>query len=379
MTGTHEVIILGAGSMGMAAGAFLAKQGVKVLLIDAFDPPHANGSHHGDTRMIRHAYGEGSKYVPLVLRAQELWGELERETGKRLFEKTGVLGLGASDSQFLEEEIRSAREFSLPLEVLQADEIEKRWPGIRVPESFIGAFEPASGLLYSEECIRAYREQAVTHGAKLLMNTRAQAIEYHADGVTVRTERGDYHADKLIVTAGAWTGSLLAELSIPLQPIRKTVVWYEADESLYGAGRFPSYFIDLPEERFYGFPSMQGSGLKIGSHDAGTPVDPDRVNRTFGDLESDEGSLAAVSQRFFPGVTGQLKNGQVCMITWTPDHDFIIDHHPVHKHVLIISACSAHGFKFASAIGEMAMHLTLAGKTDFDIAPFSLGRFLQKK
>jgi N-methyl-L-tryptophan oxidase len=78
MTIQFETIVIGAGSMGIATGYYLAKQGVKTLLIDAFDPPHSFGSHHGDTRMIRHAYGEGASYVPLVLQAQKLWEELEK-------------------------------------------------------------------------------------------------------------------------------------------------------------------------------------------------------------------------------------------------------------------------------------------------------------
>ncbi|MDH4616184.1 N-methyl-L-tryptophan oxidase [Brevibacillus sp. AY1] len=371
-----DVIVLGVGSMGMAAGAFIAKQGASVLLLDAFDPPHHQGSHHGDTRMIRHAYGEGKKYVPLVLHAQKLWHQLEEETGERLFENTGVLGLGKSDSPFLIEEIASSKEFSLPLEILEAAEVRKRWPGIRIEDDLIGAFEPNSGLLYSEACISAYRRVAQQHGAELCMNTRANRITYHADGVTVHTEKGDFQADRLIVTAGAWTGLLLRDLDIPLQPFRKTAVWYEADEALYGLGSFPSYFMDLPGERFYGFPSIQGSGLKIGSHDAGRIVDPDEVNREFGSQPDDEGDLALMVERFFPGVSRQNKRGQVCLVTWTPDHDFIIDRHPDHEHVLLISACSAHGFKFASAIGEIAMQMSLKGKTEMDITPFSLRRFM---
>jgi len=378
MNSIYDVIVLGAGSMGMAAGAFIAKQGASVLLIDAFDPPHQQGSHHGDTRMIRHAYGEGKKYVPFVLHAQKLWHELEQETGTRLFEKTGVLGLGTNDSPFLVEEIASSREFSLPLEILQADEVRRRWPGIQIADELIGAFEPNSGLLYSEACIRAYRKVALEHGAKLWTHTRALGITYQADSVTVHTDKGDAHTARLIVTAGAWTGSLLRELSIPLTPFRKTAVWYEADESLYGLGNFPSYFMDLPGERFYGFPSIQGSGLKIGSHDAGREVDPDQANREFGTEPDDEGELAQMIERFFPAVSRKVKGGQVCLVTWTPDHDFIIDRHPEHNHVMLISACSAHGFKFASAIGEIAMQMSLQGKSKMDIDAFSLRRFRQE-
>lgn len=371
---THEVIVLGAGSMGMAAGAFLAKQGAKVLLLDAYDPPHTFGSHHGDTRMIRHAYGEGSKYVPLVLRAQALWEELERETGKRVFEKAGVLGIGPAGSSFLAEMVRSAREYRLPLETLPPDEVGKRWPGLRVPEQYVGLFEPDSGYLYCEEAIRAYRQLAERHGARLVTNTRASSVEYHADGVTVHTTQGAFHADRLIVSAGAWIGSLFPELAVPVQVLRTTVVWYEADETMYGAGRLPAFFIETPEEKFYGFPSLRGAGLKIGSHDAGEPVSPDRIDREFGAGPNDEGNLPAVVERFFPHASRRVKKGSVCMYTKTPDEDFIIDRHPEHEQVLIVSACSGHGFKFASAIGEIAAQWTLTGKTTLDVSPFTLGR-----
>jgi len=375
MSSTYEVLILGAGSMGMAAGAYLAKQGVKVLLLDAFDPPHSFGSHHGETRMIRHAYGEGSKYVPLVLRAQQLWGELERETGRRIFENTGVLGIAPSDSLFLEEMLRSAKQYALPVTMLQPAEVTARWPGIRIPEGYVGAFEPGSGFLYCEEAIAAYRQEAVRHGAELRMNTRAASIEYHADGVTVHTEQGNFHAERLIVTAGAWTGSLLQELSIPLQVTRKTVAWYDADESLYGTGRFPAFFIDTPEEKFYGFPNVNGAGLKVGSHDAGEAVSPDNINREFRAGPANEGNLPSAVQRFFPQANGRLLKGSVCMYTNTPDEDFIIDRHPEHEHVFIISACSGHGFKFASTIGEIAAQWALTGRSELDVSPFTLRRF----
>ena len=117
--GTHyDVIVIGAGSMGMSSGYYLAKKGVKTLLVDAFDPPHTNGSHHGDTRIIRHAYGEG-RNVPLALRAQELWDELQKETNLPIFKQTGVLGFGPSDSAFIKEAIASGRQYALPLELLR--------------------------------------------------------------------------------------------------------------------------------------------------------------------------------------------------------------------------------------------------------------------
>ena len=134
----YDVIVVGAGSMGMAAGYFLAKSGKRTLLIDSFNPPHNKGSHHGETRIIRHAYGEGVEYVPLALKAQELWKDLEKKTGKQLFIQTGVLNAGLKDTDFTQNIISSSKAYSLPLEVLNSSEVNKRWPGITLPNMYVG-------------------------------------------------------------------------------------------------------------------------------------------------------------------------------------------------------------------------------------------------
>lgn len=247
----------------MAAGYFLAKQGITTLLVDAFDPPHVNGSHHGDTRIIRHAYGEGREYVPLALRAQTLWYELEKEMEQRIFRQTGVLGFGPKGSAFIDEAIASAREYSLPLELLQANEIMDRWPGIRLPEAYMGCFEPASGILFSEDCIRGYRMLALKHGADLLTNTKVNEIDIFPGSAEIHTADGSYSADKLIISGGAWNKKILAKLhlDLPLRPKRQTVAWFESDESLYQSSTFPAFFVDMPSGTYYGFPSFDGSGL----------------------------------------------------------------------------------------------------------------------
>jgi sarcosine oxidase/N-methyl-L-tryptophan oxidase len=377
MAQIYDVAIVGAGSMGMAAGYYLVKRGLRVLMLDAFDPPHTNGSHHSETRIIRHAYGEGESYVPLALRAQELWKELEQETGFRLFSPTGVLNLGAPGSRFLEEVKRSAGRYGLPIDVLSAAEICERWPGIKVPEGFTGCFESASGVLFSEECIRAYRQRAEEQGAAFLPNTPVERIEIHDNGATLHTRENRYFAESLIVSAGAWAGRVLADagLHLPLEPVRKTVAWFEAEEALFREGVFPAFVVDLLDEFYYGFPSFEGSGVKVGRHDGRTPVDPDRMDRTFGADPADEGDVRRFLSRFMPRAAGRLKRGAVCLYTYTPDEHFIVDRHPEHSHVVIAAGFSGHGFKFSSAIGEAVAELTVEGKSSLDLSQFSLRRF----
>lgn len=370
----YDVIVVGAGSVGMAAGYFLAKRGIRVLMVDAHNPPHADGSHHGETRIIRHAYGEGREYIPLALRAQQLWYELEEEAGEKLFAKTGVLGVGFPGSPFIQEVIAGAKAHSLPLERLSSAEIMRRWPGIAIPESFIGCLEPDAGVLFSEACLRAFRRRALDLGAELLTSSPVLTIEGEAGGITVRTREGVFHGERAIVSAGAWAGKLLSDLSLPLTPVRKTVGWFRCDERLYDSRRFPAFFFDFPEEQYYGFPSFEGSGVKVGRHDGGPPIDPDRFDRTFGGAPEDEGDLRRFLERTLPQAAGKRLRGSVCIYTRTPDEHFIIDRHPEDERILIAAGLTGHGFKFSSALGEALCQWITAGKPGLDLSLFSLDR-----
>lgn len=375
--GSHfDVIIVGAGSMGMSAGYYLAKRGVKTLLIDAFDPPHSEGSHHGDTRIIRHAYGEGREYVPLALRAQALWDKLQKETNEPIFKQTGVLGFGPEGSVFIDEAITSADQYALPLEILQADEINKRWPGITVPDHFYACYEPASGVLFSENCVRSFRKLALEQGASLLVHIPVKNIDIRQHFVRIQTSNGSYSADKLIISTGAWNGKILSKLNlnVPLQPKRQTVGWFECDESLYNHGVFPAFFADTGTAKYYGFPSFDGCGIKLGRHDYGQAINPDHINREFGIYSEDEGYIRRFLEDYMSQAAGELKQGRVCMYTMTPDEHFIVDLHPEFAHVAIAAGFSGHGFKFSSAIGEVLSQLVMDGETEYDISTFSITR-----
>lgn len=374
----YEVVIVGAGTMGMATGAFLARQNVRTLLIDAFDPPHSHGSHHGDTRMIRHAYGEGRQYVTLVKRAQELWEKLEQESDYKIFEKTGVLGMGIRDSAFMNETIQAAQKFELPLEILSARDIMNKWPGIVLPDHFIGALEPDTGFLYSENCIQAYKDIARHNGAELVKNTPVLGIEPVQNKVKVTTVNGTFLAGKVIVTAGAWTGKLLESFHLPLNPLRKVFGWFDAPTDLYDVTRFPSFYLDEGDRMFYGFPDFGGGGLKLGRTDGGQPISPDQHTQNFGAYHEDEGELREFLGAYMPEANGALKQGQACLQTWSPDSHFIIDQHPEDENIIIAAGFSGHGFKFGSVIGEALSQMVTLGKTEHDLSLFSLERFKER-
>ncbi|WP_077618471.1 N-methyl-L-tryptophan oxidase [Bacillus sinesaloumensis] len=372
-----EVIIVGAGSMGMAAGYYLAKKGKRVLLLDSHNPPHTEGSHHGETRIIRHAYGEGESYVEMALRAQELWNELQELSPEEIFIKTGVLNVAAPHSTFIQNVIRSAHKYSLNVEQLSAEEITRRWDGVTVPEGFIGCYERDSGVLMSEFCISAYKTQALKHGAIFKPYSPVTSISIYENHVQVNTETEIFTGETLLVTPGAGARKLLplVGLELPLQEVRKTFSWFDTDEEIYHSDIFPAFAFELPDETYYGFPSINGAGVKIGRHDGGQPRDMDKPNPEFGSYEQDSADVSRFAERYLHKV-GEHKLGKVCTYTNTPDEDFIIDRHPKYDHVVIACGFSGHGFKFSSVVGEILSELVTGNhQTTFDIRPFAIQRF----
>ncbi|MCM3411847.1 N-methyl-L-tryptophan oxidase [Metabacillus litoralis] len=373
----YDVIVVGGGSMGIAAAYYLSKQKKRVLVIDQHSIPNSYGSHHGHTRILRLGYGNGGKYVPLAVESLDLWRKLEEETGKKLYKKTGALSVGYPQSHFVKESIESSIKYNLDYKEMDADEISKQWDGIQIPDHYIGCYDPESGFLFSEECILAYKEQAIKQGATLLENEHVTNITVEDDSVKVEATSGVYISSKLVVTAGAWIPKLLKGMDLPIQPVRKTIGWFKTKDELYSKD-FPVFVFDTETDgHYYGFPDFDGSGLKIGRMDSGYDVDPDKMDRQFGSYEDDEGDIRGFLETYMPEAAGDLLDGKVCLFSNTPDSDFIVDLHPEHSNVVIAGGFSGHGFKFASVIGSILTDLVLDGDTTRDISFLRLSRFIK--
>ncbi|MBB1199728.1 N-methyl-L-tryptophan oxidase [Enterobacteriaceae bacterium 89] len=370
----YDLIIIGSGSVGAAAGYYASRAGLSVLMTDAHLPPHKEGSHHGDTRLIRHAYGEGEKYVPLVLRAQTLWDELATLSGEEIFEKTGVVNLGPAHSPFLRNVEQSAQQFGLSVEKLDAQALMKRWPEIRVPDDYIGLFEPASGVLKSELAVKTWVNLAREAGCAQLFNCPVTGIEHHADGVTVNTGEGSYQGKRLLISAGTWVTKLLPEL--PVQPVRKVFAWFQADGRYSRKNNFPAFTGELPNgDQYYGFPA-EDNELKIGKHNGGQLIDSPEQRKPFAAVATDGSEAFNFLRSVLPGIGGCL-HGAACTYDNSPDEDFIIDTLPGQDNTLLITGLSGHGFKFASVLGEIAADFAQGKSPAFDLTPFRLARFNQ--
>lgn len=370
----YDLIIIGSGSVGAAAGYYANRAGLSVLMIDAHLPPHAEGSHHGDTRLMRHAYGEGEKYVALALRAQTLWDELAALSGAELFNQTGVLNIGPASSPFMANVEHSARQFNLQLEKMTAAEVMARWPEIRLTEAQIGLFEPAAGVLKSELAIKTWITLARDAGCAQLFNCPVSAVHHHADGVTVDTADGSYSGKRLLIGAGTWVTTLLPEL--PVEPVRKVFAWFQADGRYSSKNHFPAFTGELPDgNQYYGFPA-ENDELKIGKHNGGQRISSPQERKPFGSIATDGSEAFSFLRHVLPGIGGCL-HGAACTYDNSPDEDFIIDTLPGQPNTLVISGLSGHGFKFAPVLGEIACDFAQGKTSPFDLSAFSLARFKQ--
>lgn len=371
---SYDVIVVGLGAMGSATAYHLAKRGYRVLGLDAYTRGHKNGSSHGTTRIIREAYFEAPEYVPLVQRAYVLWREVEAESGRHLLTITGGLNIGTPESAFVSGARMSAQLHHLPYEELTNADVAGRFPAFRLPDGIVAIFEPTAGILAPEACVFAHLDLAARHGAAIRHGEPARRWSTDGEGVRVETERDSYTASRLVITAGPWAGEVLADVGLPLRVQRIVNVHFAPTApALFMPERCPVYLMQVPEGDYYGFPALPGEGVKIGRHDIGEVTTPHTIRR---DVDPEEiAMLRDVLDRYMPGAAGDVLWTLTCMYTNTPDRHFVLDRHPAHGNVVYGAGFSGHGFKFASAIGEVLADLAMEGTTRHDIGFLSAARF----
>jgi sarcosine oxidase len=372
----YDVIIAGLGAMGSASAFHLTTRGLRVLGLDRFAPLHTSGSWHGDSRIIRELYFEHPLYVPLVQRAYELWAELEREAGVPLMTLNGGLMIGPREGMLIQGTLRSAAEHGLTAELLTSEEVAARFPAFELEDGVVAVLDPRAGFLRPEACVEAHRALAVRGGAELRYAEPVVAWEPDGAGVRVRTGQATYSADRLLLTAGAWTRELVPDLDLALEVERQVVFWFDpvAHDRRHEPDACPIYaWQHEPGYIGYGFPRLERGVKAALMHQGATAPHPDGIRR---EVDADEvNPVRSALRKILPGVaSAAVRDSGVCLFTNTQDTDFAVGFHPRHPQVLISSPCSGHGFKFASAVGEMHAQLLTTGTTPFDLAPFGLQR-----
>jgi monomeric sarcosine oxidase len=371
----YDAIVVGCGAVGSAALLELADRGAKALGVDRFSPPHDRGSSHGRSRLIRKAYFEHPDYVPLVLRAYELWRRLEARSGRSLLHETGLVQIGPADGAVVPGVRDSVRRHGLAIEELRPAEAQRRFPGLLVLEDQEVLFEPDAGFLDVEDCIEATLALAQQAGATLLRDEPVLDWGPEGAGWRIRTARGAYAAGRLVLAGGAWSSQILRSLRLPLTVLRKTLHWFEVEPGAYLArDGFPAFLAERPEGVFYGFPVLDDWGLKAAEHTGGAAApDPDALDRD--ERPEDSAGVREFLRRQLPRCRGRQTRFCVCMYTMTPDAHFVVDRHPERAGVAFAAGLSGHGFKFAPALGEILAELTLEGRAQRGAEFLSASRF----
>ena len=370
-----DCIVIGVGGMGSSTLYNLAKRGRRVLGLEQFDIPHAEGSSHGVNRIIRLAYYEHPSYVPLLRRAYELWSEIESVTGEQLLYKTGSIDTAPSGHEVFEGSLESCLLHDIPHRVLNHAQINEEFPGYQLPPGHMGLLQGDGGFVLSERSIVAYANAAMSTGAEIHAREVVSGWEPDQGGVRVFTDRGEYTAERLVITAGAWTSGMVPILDDLAVPERQVLAWLQPiDGSLYTPEVFPVFNAYFDEGRYYGFPVYGIPGFKVGRyHHLEEVIDPDFAIKTVN--SEDEAVLRSAVEKYFPKANGTTMTLKTCMFTNTPDEHFIVDLLPANPQVAVAAGFSGHGFKFASVIGEILADLAINGETEHNIDLLKIDRF----
>jgi sarcosine oxidase len=324
-----KAAVIGAGVMGLATARELAKRGHDVDVHEQFELLHTRGSSHGTSRIFRLSYPE-EHWIRLAQRAYELWREVEEESGARLLELHGLVDVDVDPT----DRLRAFAACGVAHEELSPADIRRRF-GFAYDEIPRLVFTPDAGISLAAEAVRTFADEARKHGARIHEGSRVERLE-------------DVDADVVVVTAGGWAPELLGTAGIALaaRPTRETIAYFRLrDDDV-----FPSLIDELHDRQFFAL-AAPDVGVKAGLHHSGRPTDPQREEGPDAEIVSVVGDWVA---RRIPRVDPAPLHAESCIYTNTADQRFVCERR---GRIVVGSACSGHGFKFAPAVGEQLADL----------------------
>ena len=371
-----DVIVVGLGAFGSAALWRLAARGLDVAGVERYGIGHPQGSTHGTTRLFRVACMEHTGLAAVALKSLELWTALGEQAGEQLVLQTGGLNVGAPGSRPVTGTLAAAKAAGLPVTELGHGELAARFPQFAglTPDD-VGVWDPGAGICFPERAVRAQADAARQLGAGVYPHTMVTGIEPSADEVTVRTATVEFRAPQVIVAAGAWLQKLVPELS--LAPRRTPMYWFRSRDPQsreFTLDRFPTFVWRRPGgQGLWGHGSHDGFGIKIGPSELPLPardrgIDPDTLDRYI-HLDTDIKPLAASIAEAFPGLDPFPDKAIPCMITDSPDGQFVVGRLPGQPGIVVAGGDSGHGFKHCAGIGELLAQ-TVTGEPPYCEADF---------
>jgi sarcosine oxidase len=347
-----DLIVVGAGLAGSATAWAAAERGLDVVVLEAFEPGHGNGSSHGSARIFRRVYAD-PLYVRMTGAARELWDALEDEAAETLITVTGGVDFGPlRDPERLRETLTAC---GVRAQLLPAREARRRWPGFDFGAGPV-LFHPEAGVIDADRTMAAMLRLAARRGAKIHFGSAVTSIQPTGTGAVVRTGQGDFAAPVAVLAVGAWLEPLAGN-QVPLPALRVTQEQILHLEQRPPEGPWPTFIYEDETSCFYGLLGGRDGGVpgavKIGEHHAGKPTTA--TGRDFTLDPAKRQRIRDFAARYLPGLdNSKMRSETTCLYTTTAGQDFILDRHGP---FVVASACSGHGAKFAPLLGEIVVDL----------------------
>lgn len=369
---SFDVAVVGLGALGSAAVYHAARKGAKVVGFEQFDLGHVRGASHDTSRIIRTSYG-APHYVRLAQSAYRDWEDLEQESGEKLTTITGgVVFLPVDGPYSASSFTTSLDECGVPYELLSPAEVTARWPQFHVPEGVETVYTADSGIAHAARTVATLQMRSRVHGAQLRPNTAVERLTPDADGVIVHTAGGDVRAKKVILTADAWTNTLLEPLgaAIPLDVMQEQVTYFHPDDiAPYEPTDFPVWIWE-DVQCYYGFPAYGEPTIKAAHDVANNRMMPEE--RTYLASEEIKTQLRDFVGGLIPGAGADVRT-VTCQYALTPERRFVLS--PLAEHPdIIVGLGAGHAFKFTPAIGRVLAELAIEGESTDDISEFHVSK-----
>ena len=344
--------------MGAWTALWLRRGGQDVTLVDRHGPGNRLGSSGDESRITRSSHGADRHYPTWQRRALSHWRELERTAGARLFVESGVVWLASDAQTFEQESFESLTALGIPVERWSHDDLAERVPVMDTTGVPWALFEPEGGALLGRTAVLATIERFQAEGGAIVVGRVAPpavADKRSAGGSIDRVNLGDgtsIEADAFVFTCGPWLPDLFPDtLGGLIVAHRQDVILLAvpAGDDRYGPESLPIW-IDF-EGSFYGFPSLDGIGLKACPDWLGPAERPDESAREVADATI--AASRSVLRARFPDVADQpVVRTWTCFYEVTPDANFVIDRHPDLDNAWIAGGGTGHAFKHGPVIGE---------------------------
>ncbi|MGJ5829384.1 N-methyl-L-tryptophan oxidase [Streptomyces ossamyceticus] len=371
-----RVAVIGAGSMGSQAMWRLAARGAEVIGYDRYAPGHDRGAAGGESRIFRAAHLGEPGYIPLLRLADDLWEQLQTETGQRLRRRSGSLVMGEADSPAMRLLLSTSAVHGLDHEVLDRDALARRYPQHRLPDGHTAVLDRLGAVIRPEASIQAAATRAEQLGARLHRYTPVREVVPAAGGgVNVVTDRGTDHVDAAVVSVGPWVNTLLADLPQSVDVRRVVCSWHLPTRHDWFAGGAPSFVRSTPHDCF-GIPSPDGVSVKLGlSYARHLPVpEPERLDRTVRPEEL--GTFHELIRELMPDLNPDPIRMSAYMEGYTKSGNPLVGHLPGEDDIIVMAGFSGSGFKLSPAMGQIAADLALDGTTEHPVdflAPAGVG------